>query len=244
MELQSGVQTSGFLEVDGRQPVTVEKMKQIEDKGEEFGISKNMMMEVAGSSLALFIFQNANHFRDKSNDEKIRVLLVAGTGNNGGDTFVAARHLAYWNEIFDISLVLLGRSEDVNAKEANLNLQILHKIPAVKMEEVYSDLMIASFSAMLNIAEVVVVGIFGTGFKGEPRLLQKNVIEMINKNTRAVKISVDLPSGLEADSGDSKCVVRSDFTITMHAPKLGMVAKKESRNLCGRILIANIGVPV
>lgn len=219
-------------------------MREIEDRGEAIGISKLLMMENAGSSLARFIFQNVGHFVRKREGRKLQVLFVAGTGNNGGDGFVAARHLTYWNDVLDISLVLLGRSEDVSAKEANLNLQILSRIGGIEMIEISSESMIGSITKLLDVADVVVVGIFGTGFKGEPRPLQKAVIETINKNAGATKISVDLPSGLEADSGKSKTAVRSDVTITMHAPKVGMFASKTSKGLCGRILIANIGVPV
>lgn len=234
----------GFLEVGHHLSVTPSEMRKIEEDGEAIGISKLLMMENAGSALVRFIFQNSASFARKNGTGTLRVLFVAGTGNNGGDAFVAARHLAYWSDTFDISVVLLGRAEDVIANEAKVNLQILSKVPPVKLIEISSESLIRSVTEHLDVADVVVVGIFGTGFRGEPRPLQKGVIEMINKNTTAIIISVDLPSGLEADSGNSKIAVRSDFTITMHAPKVGMLANEASRNLCGHILIANIGVPL
>ncbi len=235
--------TTGFLGVETRDPVTAEEMKRIEDQGELIGISKSLMMENAGSCIAHFIFQNSGYLNRDGTSRKVRVLLVAGTGNNGGDAFVTARHLSYWKDNYEISVVVIGSVEDIKAKEAKSNFEILEKLSTISVTLIASESEADSFTGLLKGADVVVVGIFGTGFRGEPRALQRRIIESLNENADISKISVDLPSGLEADSGNFKVAVRSDFTITMHAPKVGMLVNEATRNLCGRILVANIGVP-
>ena len=237
------IATAGFLELGQKEPVSNEEMKRIEDAGARIGISKSLMMENAGSSIARFIFQNIDNMRSHIDSKVLKVLIVAGTGNNGGDAFVAARHLAYWRNNFDISVVLVGLSEEIKTENAKSNFQILNRIPDIEVVQISGESKMNEFAALLSDADVVVGAIFGTGFKGEARVLQKRVIELINKNSKAIKISVDVPSGLESDTGNSILAFQSDFTITMYAPKSGMLSNSSAKTLCGRILISNIGVP-
>jgi NAD(P)H-hydrate epimerase len=234
--------TSGLLEAIEARAVTIARMKEIEDDGERLGISKNLMMENAGSSIANFIFQNSIRFNPVKT-MKTRVFLVGGTGNNGGDVFVAARHLAYWNDSFQVSVALIGSEIDFKTESTKSNFSILKRSHSVEVIVIDSEAMLTTFSGILNQAHVVVIGIFGTGFRGEARGLQSHVIELINEKSETIKISVDIPSGLEADSGLASTVVLSDYTITMHSPKLGMFKGEKAEQSCGRILIANIGIP-
>ena len=236
------ISTCGLLEAIEANAVTIARMKEIEDDGERLGISKNLMMENAGSSVAGFIFQNSAGF-NPAKTMKTRVFLVGGTGNNGGDVFVAARHLAYWNDFFQVSVALIGSEIDFKSESTKSNFSILKKSRSVEVLVIDSEAMLTTFSDILNQAHVVVIGIFGTGFRGEGRGLQRQVIELINKKGGAIKISVDIPSGLEADSGFASTVVLSDYTITMHAPKVGMFKDERATQSCGRILVANIGIP-
>ncbi len=236
------ISTSGLLEASDRIAVPTAKMKEIEDDGERLGISKNLMMENAGSSVADFIFQNSAQF-NPVRTTRTRVFLVGGTGNNGGDAFVVARHLAYWDDSFQVSVALIGSEVDFKGESTKSNFNILKKSRSVEVLVIDSEAMLTIFSDILNQAHIVVIGIFGTGFRGEARGLQRQVIELINKKGGAIKISVDIPSGLEADSGFASTVVQSDYTITMHAPKVGMFKDERATQSCGRILIANIGIP-
>ncbi len=188
-------------------------------------------MENAGSAVARFI---ADSF------EEGNVLLVAGTGNNGGDAFVAARHLAYW-ENFNITLALIGKESGIQALEALTNWNILRRIPEVRKVEIDSLEKMTALKDLVEECQVIVSAIFGTGFKGKPRELQASAIKAIN-GSKATIISVDLPSGMEADSGSYEITVLSDYTITMDSPKVGMFANDKSRKACGKILVANIGV--
>jgi ADP-dependent NAD(P)H-hydrate dehydratase / NAD(P)H-hydrate epimerase len=242
--MQNDFDYAGLLNQDLKEPVTVEGMKMIEDIGEKLGVSKLTMMENAGSRIAHFIFQNLSQFDSNRSHGKTKVLFVAGTGNNGGDTFVAARHLVYWKDACDVTVAIIGKAEEIRAEEARVNYKVLEGIPNVRTIQIGSEELIDSFVGLLELSKIIVVGIFGTGFRGEPRPLQGRIIRLINERSGMVKISVDVPSGLEAESGNFKLAVRSDYTIAMHAPKVGMERTQAARELCGRILVANIGVPL
>ena len=217
---------------EARDAITVQKMIERENLGVSIGISRLMMMENAGNAISRFI----------SDSGKTNVLLVAGTGNNGGDAFVAARHVAY-GESINITLALIGYESDIRAGEALTNWKILKKIPKVRLLELDSLEKMALLKKEVEETQIIVAAIFGTGFKGKPRELQSRAIDMIN-SSKATKISVDIPSGMEADSGNYEITVLSDYTITMDSPKIGMLANDKSRKACGKILVANIGVPL
>jgi hydroxyethylthiazole kinase-like uncharacterized protein yjeF len=228
---------SGFLSLEDRPALSAPQMRMREDDGVSLGVSKLSMMENAGNAIARFV---ADLF-PKTSSKKSRVCLIAGTGNNGGDVFVAARHLSYWSERLEAEVMLVGKENEIRAEEASTNWKIIKRIATINRKEVSSLPDITLLQASLGKADLAVVGIFGTGFKGEPRELQKEVIQAINSSS-VRKVSVDIPSGMEADSGEYRFAVRSDYTICMDAPKLGML-KEGARQMCGQVLVANIGLP-
>ena len=241
-DMRNDCDTSGLLETDEVTALTVAEMKIVENRGEEMGTSRLVMMENAGAKIADFIFQNRGLFNPNFKSERTKVLFVAGIGNNGGDTFVAARHLLYWKERFDVTVLLIGHPKEIRASEARTNYGILEKIPACKIVLTNEDHFGDTSTKLVAQSHVIVTGIFGTGFRGEPRPQQREAIQAINNNSEAIKISVDVPSGLEADTGDFVIAVKSDYTVTMHAPKIGMMKSQKAKDLCGRILVANMGV--
>ncbi len=227
-----------------RQLMTKE-MSALENQGESIGISKMMMMENAGGSIAKFVY---NHFfgqcdRGYSNAPALNVLVVAGTGNNGGDAFVAARHLCYWKGKFRITVALIGDERNIRSQEAKKNWEVLGRLQVVRKLRINTIEDLSKFQIKLKEAAVVVSAIFGTGFKGRPRRLQGLVISKMNENQSALIVSVDVPSGLEADSGRCKLGVDSDVTISMHGIKKGMLCSQTARQKCGEIIVENIGLP-
>jgi hydroxyethylthiazole kinase-like uncharacterized protein yjeF len=221
-----------FETAETRHPLTTLEMTRREDRAVDMGLSRLTMMENAGSAVARFV---VNTFETEN------VLVVTGTGNNAGDAFVAARHLVYWDK-FKITLALVGSESDIHAEEALANWNILRKIPEVEKLEIDTPEKMALLKRAADASQVIIVAIFGTGFKGKPRELQASAINTINFS-KATKISVDLPSGMEADSGNYEIAIMSDYTVTMDSPKVGMLASDKSKKACGKILAANIGVP-
>jgi hydroxyethylthiazole kinase-like uncharacterized protein yjeF len=226
--------SSGLLGLEKRSPITAERMREREEFGVSLGVTRLTMMENAGAAVASFAAGLV--------ESQIKILLLAGTGNNGGDVFVAARHLTFWKD-FAVSLCLVGSERDIRAEEAATNWRILKGLARVKKSVIDSLEKLDSLREEITDSRVIVAGIFGTGFKGSPRELQKHVIEMINASTNSKKISVDIPSGMEADTGKFETAVISDYTVTMDSPKVGMVANKRAKQICGEIVIANIGLP-
>ncbi|MGI0080313.1 MAG: NAD(P)H-hydrate epimerase, partial [Nitrososphaerales archaeon] len=198
-----------------RRPVSSLEMRQIEEESQKAGISKMMMMENAGAAVARYVH---DHFEGleyvEGNKRPMKVVVVAGTGNNGGDGFVASRHLAYWRGKIRVSIVLLGNEDGIHTREAMANWEILRRIPGVKKVAIRNIEDLRRLHAELKGAAVIISAMFGTGFKGRPRKLQELAISRINRS-KALRVSVDVPSGMEADSGKSKFAVNSDVTISM-----------------------------
>ena len=190
------------------------------------GFLRKFMMENAGAVAARYLTEN---FPDISSK---KILVFAGLGNNGGDAFVVARHLAGFD--CDVKVILLGSPDKIKTDEAQTNWKILEKMNSV-------DLIIASDVSDLDIkADIIVDGILGTGISGKIREPYASAIDLINKS-KTFKLALDVPSGLDPDTGNAsdKCV-NADVTITFHKMKVGMPKRKD---ICGTILVEKIGIP-
>jgi NAD(P)H-hydrate epimerase len=206
--------------------ITVKQMMQIEENGHQMGFLRKLMMENAGASTARYILEKYKNLQEK------KIMVFAGLGNNGGDSFVVARHLAGFGCKPDV--VLLGNPDKIKTEESVSNWKILEKMDAV-------NLMVASdpTEILLNV-DIIIDGILGTGISGKIREPYATAIDLINKS-QAFKLAVDVPSGLDPDSGSviDKCV-KADVTITYHKMKIGMPKRMD---MCGKIIVEKIGIP-
>ena len=209
-------------------------MRAIEDNCEWLGISKLILMENAGKS----IFNEVSR-RFKSL-KGLGVLIVCGIGNNGGDGFVAARHLSASGA--NVTVVLVGSGKDIRTHEARTNFNILRNMEhTVRILEVKSINDLSKVEEFFAGAQVIIDAIFGTGLKGEVREPYRSAINLIN-SSKAVKIAVDVPSGLNPDTGEVHGVcVKADVTVTFHRVKRGLTLNRE---YAGEIVVANIGIPL
>jgi hydroxyethylthiazole kinase-like uncharacterized protein yjeF len=210
--------------------ITPEEMRSLEDRAERLGISKLMLMESAGKAIADYIV-NVDVVDKK-------VLVVAGTGNNGGDGFVAARHLAAYGS--RVKVFLVGAEGDIRTKEASLNWNVLKGMNrSVELKE-FSKFFMEELKQATDWADVLVDAIFGTGIRGELREPHASVIDLINRS-KAFRLAVDVPSGLDPLTGEV-CgrAVKADATITFHRVKVGLLARND---LVGKLVVANIGIP-
>ncbi len=206
--------------------ITVKQMMRIEENSHQMGFLRKFMMENAGAVAARYLTEN---FPDISSK---KILVFAGLGNNGGDAFVVARHLAGFD--CDVKVILLGSPDKIKTDEAQTNWKILEKMNSV-------DLIIASDVSDLDIkADIIVDGILGTGISGKIREPYASAIDLINKS-KTFTLALDVPSGLDPDTGNAsdKCV-NADVTITFHKMKVGMPKRKD---ICGTILVEKIGIP-
>ena len=205
--------------------ITVKQMMQIENNGHQMGFLKKFMMENAGASAVKHLIKK---FEDISSKQ---ILVFAGLGNNGGDALVMARHLVGYGA--KVTLVLLGDEDKIKTEESNWNWSLLKKMNSVKL--VYGT------NPSYDIpCDIIVDGILGTGITGEIREPYASAMKFIN-NSEAFKLAVDVPSGVNPDSGEtSNIFVKVDVTITFHKMKVGIPKRKD---LCGKIFVEKIGIP-
>ena len=206
--------------------ITVKQMMQIEENGHQMGFSRKMMMENAGAAAARYLVEKFPNVSSK------KILIFAGLGNNGGDAFVVARHLAGYDS--DVKVILLGSPDKIKTDEGRTNWKLLEQ-----MNSVY--LIVASDVGELDLqSDIIVDGILGTGISGKIREPYASAIDVIN-NSKAFKLAIDVPSGLDPDTGNigDKCV-KADVTVTFHKMKVGMAKRMD---VCGTILVEKIGIP-
>lgn len=200
-------------------------MMQIEENGHRMGFLRKFMMENAGASAVRRLQEKFENLSSKN------ILVFAGLGNNGGDAFVIARHLAGYGS--KVTVVLLGLPEKIKTEESSWNWQLLKKMNSIKL--ITSEKV--SFTPTVDI---IIDGILGTGISGTIREPYASAIKVIN-DTPAFKLAVDVPSGLDPDTGNtSNIYVKADVTITFHKMKIGMPKRKD---VCGQIFVEKIGIP-
>ncbi len=163
-----------------------------------------------------------------------RVAVFCGKGNNGGDGFVIARHLLNMGIETEVFLVS-GRSFK---GDALVNFNILEGMGA-EIAEISTE---ENLKYKILSFDIVVDAIFGTGISGEVSGAARVAIEAINQYAGCV-LSVDIPSGINADTGKvSGVAVRADYTVTLAAYKRGLLLFPGA-DYCGRVEVAGISIP-
>jgi NAD(P)H-hydrate epimerase len=156
-----------------------------------------------------------------------RVTIFCGPGNNGGDGFAMARHLH--NAGVQVKVVLADPSKAYQG-DAATNLTIARAMGV--------DIVPPTTSG----ADLIVDALLGTGLDRSVREPIDRLIRMINRSPAPV-LAVDIPSGLDADTGEPLGIaVRADVTMTMAGRKLGF-SRPGARDYLGRVIVADIGVP-
>jgi NAD(P)H-hydrate epimerase len=211
--------------------LTARTVKDIDRKAQELlGISTLVLMENAGRAVAEEAL--------KMMDSQRHVAIFCGKGNNGGDGFVAARHLltcGYKPDIF-----LAGKISEVE-NEARINLEAILKLRQ-KIIEIEEDDLHSLANKILRY-NLIIDALLGVGLRGQVRGVCRDLIEMINK-TKSYILSVDVPSGLDATNGQILgCCIKANKTVTFMAAKRGMVLGKGPQ-VCGRIIVRDLGIPL
>jgi ADP-dependent NAD(P)H-hydrate dehydratase / NAD(P)H-hydrate epimerase len=199
---------------------------------EEFGVPLVELMEAAGRSVAAFCLRQYSG--------AMRVTVLCGKGNNGGDGFVAARVLAGAGKA--VRVVLLGRGNEVKGEAAGALRRLRDEASSVVVDEVGDE---AGLKACrLGEAELLVDAVVGTGFKPPLRGLAASLREMIEGLDVPV-VAVDLPSGWDADSMEQEVggAYRADAVVTFTAPKRAHVFGHLTRGTFGPVVVAGIGSP-
>jgi len=206
-------------------------MRAVDRNCADLGLLPLQLMENAGAGVARCV-------REKL--ENGTVLFVAGRGNNGGDAFVAARHLAGL-PAYRVRVILLGKAAEIGTEEAARNYSLL-KFSRVELLEIKDSSQLETCS-WFSEAELLVDAVFGTGIKGKVREPESTAIDLINGAGKAGKtvIAVDIPSGLDPDGASFEKSVRADLTVSFHRMKNGLL-REGAKEYTGTVRVVKIGI--
>jgi len=200
---------------------------------ESFGIPSIVLMENAGRSVAQAVMKEFDNAQAKKG-----VVVFCGKGNNGGDGFVAARHLI--NNGYHVDVVLFGKKEDLS-EETKTNYIALNRIIDI-IHELKDIREFRSTDINLHEKGIIIDALLGTGIKGAVKEPYIGAINIINESVRPV-VSVDIPSGVNADTGAvGGIAVRAKKTVTFGLIKLGLVTYP-GVEFAGEVEVADISIP-
>ncbi|MBL9081183.1 MAG: NAD(P)H-hydrate epimerase [Planctomycetales bacterium] len=201
---------------------------------EHYGMTGLVLMENAGRGAAEIILKLMVDRLPSARP----VVICCGKGNNGGDGFVIARHLD--NRGVPVRILLFCDPTKLTG-DAAANYEIARRA-GLPIEPLFENVDTATIAARLADAACVVDALLGTGAMGEPRIPYDVAIAAINAQPAPV-IAVDLPSGLDCDTGSpAKHCVRAKHTITFVAAKSGFLVAA-AKPYVGEVHAVDIGVP-
>lgn len=201
--------------------VTKEQMIEIDRIAmEETGPNLFQMMENAGRNLAELTIKTLGNSWNKS-----EILILAGTGGNGGGGICAARHLANRGAKVYVCITDIEKLKDVPAYQ----LHILRSTNAkqIRFKEI----------SQIN-PDLIIDAIFGYSLTGKPKGISAEMIDWAS-NKLGIRISLDVPSGVNATSGEKMgTFINPDITMTLALPKTGLLTE-----ITGDLYLADIGIP-
>ena len=204
------------------QIVTSAQMREIDRiVAEEYAIDVMIMMEYAGMAIAQVTDQLIS-------EEYKKILVLAGPGHNGGDALCAARHLLNWN--YDVT-ILLSAPENELKEATQAQLSILKNMKVNVLDD-----------AKFEDYDFIIDGLLGLGLRSNPTGKIADIILKANSSEKHI-LSVDVPSGLDCDTGEAKSpCMKAHVTVTMGLVKQGLIVK-EAKPYVGRLFLAYISIP-
>ena len=209
------------------------QMREIDKSSiDEYGISEIVLMENAGREVAEAVCRLLKTVSKKS------VCILAGSGNNGGDALVAARYLS--NLGARIKVFLIGNK---NHRTESLNTQMKTlRAMGTELQVLESDRAWERLQVTLRFSDAIVDGILGTGFSGQLRPAVLRLVRLVNSTNKPV-ISVDIPTGVEADSGQvGEAAITATCTVSLGLLKFGHYICPGA-SFVGELIVDDIGIP-
>ncbi|MBS0210935.1 MAG: NAD(P)H-hydrate epimerase [Planctomycetes bacterium] len=209
-------------------PLTRDQVRELDRRAAaEFGLSTLVLMENAGRGVA-DVWSRLNW--------SAPVAICCGVGNNGGDGFVAARHLDARG--VEVRVAVVGERAKLTP-ESSPNLAVIEQAGLnIQWFASAGD----EFTQFLSGAGSIVDALLGVGAHGEPRPPLDRIIEQMNRSGLPI-LAVDLPSGLDCDTGQPAVqTIRAMATCTFVAPKQGFAAP-QAQHYLGTVHVADIGAP-
>ncbi|MDA0797487.1 MAG: NAD(P)H-hydrate dehydratase [Chloroflexi bacterium] len=212
--------------------VTVAQMRELERRAVESGVFEDSLMETAGLSVARRLAQITEGIRGK------RIVVLVGSGNNGGDGMVAARYLADWGGLVTLYMTS-GRRRDDKFEDCRAR--------HVRVVEAIDDIGYLELASYVSLADVVIDAVLGIGndrpLSDSLRVVFEEVARLKAEQPKLTYVALDVPSGLQADTGviDDACFPAT-MTLTLGAPKVGLYAFPGAAYV-GSVEVLNIGLP-
>jgi len=198
--------------------VTPQEMFRIEKRVIEGGISGEALMREGGRKVATVV--------DEQKGIQT-VLLLVGKGNNGGDAYVAGLHLLEWG--VQVRAFLLYPTSECKPLNRKFGEKFVRAGGSIEKELDFSDV------------DLILDGIFGIGFEGE---VEEHVATAIRKANQSGKpiLAIDIPSGLNATTGEGPQAIRATQTVAMQFPKIGFFLR-DGWNSLGKLRVEEVGFP-
>lgn len=209
--------------------LTAAQMREVDRRTSELGIPSLILMENAGSRVVEFLE------REYAPLHKQRIVVICGKGNNGGDGMVVARQLFTRVQPHWMRVVLAGNPDGLRG-DAAANYKMLEAWGCPTWFEITDE---------MRTATLVVDALLGTGLEGPAKGKPVDFIEVINRHFPLADIvAVDLPSGMQSDSGGpaDQLTVRAKHTVTFTAPKPCLVLEAACE-WAGKVHVVPIGSP-
>ncbi len=210
--------------------ISSKEMRIIDRNSAAWGVSTLQLMEAAGRSVADEVTRRLGGVKGR------RIIVFAGAGGNAGDGITAARYLA--GRGARVTIYLLSRPEELRG-------ETLQEYLGVEPMDITVELILVRDPADVPEkveADAIIDALLGIGVRGRIRTVYAKAIEAINNST-GLKVAVDVPSGLDPDTGRPLGpVVKANVTVTFHKPKKGLLVP-EARQYVGELVVADIGVP-
>lgn len=210
-----------------------EEMRNIDKAAAEvYGLPELLLMESAGHRTAQAMASLLQGVRDKS------ICVLAGSGNNGGDALAASRYLHNMGAKIKVFITC----EEAHLKPASARMEKTAAQMGIEIHKLEEDRDWNRLHLALKFTDAVLDGLLGTGFKGELKKKILRIIEEVNEAQKKV-LSIDVPSGVEADTGRiSTVAVAADMTLTLGLPKVGHLLSPGTE-MTGELIVDDIGIP-
>ncbi|HYY91757.1 MAG TPA: NAD(P)H-hydrate dehydratase [Candidatus Dormibacteraeota bacterium] len=212
----------------GDAAITTDEMLSAEYNSEYLGVTHFQLMEAVGARVAQEV---AVRLQGKPNP---RIHIIAGPGKNGGDGFAVARHLA--SQGYKVKVTLVAHTSDVHDPSSKQELDaVLQMSDSIQFESLPDSSQLRPVEA-----DIILDAILGYGIKGELRQPLLGAVRIINRS-KGYKIAVDLPSGIDSDTGEPHGeAVKADLTISLHKIKQGLA---KATQYTGETVSLPIGIP-
>ena len=240
-----------------RVPVVIgaTEMADIDRNAEALGLPTVALMENAGRSVAEVASVELTRVGSGSASAvtEPHVVALCGIGNNGGDGFVAARHLASAGR--RVTVVLVGDPNAIVGAAAQHNWTVMQAMSPGSLDLAVAPTpqLLLALRPRISTATLLIDALLGSGASGPLREPVSTAVDLINGirvHARAagrpcLVIAVDAPTRVDITGGDhSDPVVEADVTVTFHRAKAGFALSAEARRLAGRYFVAPIGIPI